>query len=281
MPFLNCSARLSTTMVHTFENFAHSYLKNGKPIFAPRERGKEWGRKIKRKVGELHKFDQFIYHFKDGSHVKALHNHRKNLFFCRVDIKRFFYGFRRNRVKRALKNIGIRKAEAFAKWSTVKNPYPGGGYVVPYGFIQSPILATLVLASSAVGVYLRTLNSNVITISVYMDDICLSSRDEQVLWEAFDGLKAAMSEAGFALNIGKMREPTTLIDIFNCNLKHGATEVLSDRIAEFYSKDRSNESINGFNTYVDIVKSQTWRTTRKQKRKRFIRAAAKAVSAVP
>ncbi|MBD9371946.1 hypothetical protein IB238_04755 [Rhizobium sp. ARZ01] len=265
-------------MVHTFENFEHSYWKNGKPLFAPNERGAEWGKKVKRKVAKLHKFDHFIYHFRDGSHVKALHAHRKNAFFCRVDIERFFYNIQRNRVKRVLKGIGIRKAEEFAKWSTVKNPYAGGGYVLPYGFIQSPILATLVLATSAVGHYLRSLNPASVTVSVYMDDICLSSQDEATLRVAFDGLKAAMEEAGFALNADKTREPAQSIDIFNCSLKSGSSEVLPERVDEFYSVKRSEASIGGFETYVDIVKSHTWRSTRKQKRKRFVRGAGQAVA---
>lgn len=261
--FLICSARLSTTMPHTFENFAHSYLKNGKPVFSPSERGREWGSKIKLKVGDQINFDYFIYHFKDGSHVKALHNHRNNSFFCRVDIERFFFSIRRNRIRRALKNIGIRKAEKFAKWSTVKNPYPEGGYVLPYGFIQSPILATLVLTSSAVGAYLRALDSEIITISVYMDDICLSSHDEGALWEAFNGLKAAIAEAGFSLNVDKTREPAKSIDIFNCDLEQGNTEVSPNRVAEFYSEERSAKSMEGFETYVDIVRSHTWRAKKK------------------
>ncbi len=267
-------------MAHTFENFAHSYWKNGKPIFAPSEKGEEWGRKIKRRVGKLYKFDHFVYHFKDGSHVKALHNHRKNTYFCRVDIERFFYSIRRNRLKRALRDIGVRKAEEFAKWSTVKNPYEGGGYVIPYGFIQSPILATLVLVSSTVGAYLRSLDGNVITISVYMDDICLSSNDESALWAAFEGLKEAVAKAGFTLKADKTRAPARVIDVFNCSLENGTTAVLPDRVAEFFSLPRTPASVEGFETYVDIVKSHTWRATRKQKRRRYVRRMARPAPAV-
>ncbi|WP_342849264.1 reverse transcriptase domain-containing protein [Ahrensia kielensis] len=262
-------------MVHTFENFKHSYLKGGKPIFAPSAKGVEWGEKVKRKVAELYEFEKFIYHFQDGSHVKALHSHRKNSFFCRVDIERFFYCIQRNRVKRALKTIGVHKAEAFAKWSTVKNPYPEGGYVLPYGFIQSPILATLVLTTSAVGNYLRSLNPAIITVSVYMDDICLSSQDEAALWVAFDDLKTTMDAAGFSLNADKTREPASSIDIFNCSLEKANSDVLENRIEEFYAVERSEESIAAFETYVDIVKSHTWRSTRKKKRKPYARAARK------
>ncbi len=273
MPFLICSARLSTTVVHTFENFKHSYWKNGKPIFAPSEKGTELGLKIKRKVAKLHKFDHFIYHFKDGTHVKALHLHRPNAFFCRVDIEKFFYSISRNRVRRALRDIGIRKAEQFAKWSTVKDPFSGASYVLPYGFIQSPILATLVLTTSAVGSYIRGLPST-ITATVYMDDICLSGNDEAELWDAFNGLKEALEEAGFTLNAGKCREPSATIDIFNCSLTTGATEVLPERIDEFFEVERTDFSVEAFETYCNIVKSHTWRSGKKKRKvRRSVRVA--------
>ncbi|MBY5639522.1 hypothetical protein HFO39_33055 [Rhizobium leguminosarum] len=261
--------------MHTFENFKHSFLKNGKPIFVPNEFGEELGRKLKRKVAKAYKFDPFIYHFKDGSHVKALHLHRKNSFFCRVDIEKFFYGIRRNRVKRALKEINIPKPEYYAKWSTVKNPYDSGGYVVPYGFVQSPILATLVLALSPVGIFLRGLPET-ITPSVYMDDICLSSQDKDALSRAFDGLLEAMEAGNFTINADKTREPATVIDIFNCSLENDVTAVLPERVDEFFAVDREPASAEAFETYCDIVKSHTWRVGRKRKRRRLVRVAAKA-----
>jgi hypothetical protein len=76
-----------------------------------------------------------------------------------------------------------------------KNPYPGcGGYVAPYRFVQSPILATLVLSTSAVGEYLRSLGQD-ITVFVYMDDVCLSSYSLEALEVALEGLKTAMDDA--------------------------------------------------------------------------------------
>src|SRR5690606_32391361 len=125
-----------------------------------------------------------------------------------------------------------------------------------------------VLMKSAVGSFLRSLDPKLITVSVYMDDICLSSNDEVALWSAFENLQTATKEAGFTLNDAKTREPAKAIDIFNCSLENASTEVLPDRIAEFYSEPRSAASVEGFETYVDIVKSHTWRTTRRLKRKR-------------
>lgn len=249
-------------MVLSLENFAYQYKKNGKPVFAPNKKGREIGYKVKQLVEAAVTFDPFIYHLSEGTHIRALHDHRKNKFFCRVDIERFFYSIGRNRVKRALKEIKIQDAERFARWSTVKNPYPGGGYVLPYGFVQSPILATLVLSTSAVGQYLRSLGED-ITVSVYMDDVCLSSNSLEALEAAFEGLKTAMDEANLALKDDKTRPPSDKIDIFNCELENGRSEVTPERIAEFKAIDRSFESEEAFDTYCAVVKSATWRVPKK------------------
>lgn len=249
-------------MVLALENFAYQYNMNGKPVFAPNKKGREIGYKVKELVEAAVTFDPFIYHLSEGTHIRALHDHRKNKFFCRVDIERFFYVISRNRVKRALKEIGVRDAERFARWSTVKNPYAGGGYVLPYGFVQSPILATLVLSSSAVGEYLRSLGDD-ITTSVYMDDVCLSSQSLEALEAAFEGLKVAMGEANFTLKADKTRDPSDKIDIFNCELESGRSEVTPERIAEFNAVARSPESESAFETYCSVVKSATWRVPKK------------------
>lgn len=263
-----------------FENFLYSFKRNGKPVYAPNPFCEALGHDIRTQVKKAFKFDNFIYHFKDGSHVVALHKHRANRFFCRVDIARFFYSVQRNRLKRVLKDIGIFRAEYYAKWSTVKNPYEGGGYVIPYGFVQSPILATLVLARSAIGIYLRGLDP-LITVSVYMDDICLSGNDEPALRDAFEGLLAAVDEAGFTLNDEKTRTTAEQIDIFNCNLEHDATSVMQERVDEFYAVERTPDGENSFEIYCDIVQSKTWRIgAKKRKRKLFFRSKAKTLKAV-
>ncbi|MGO7265009.1 reverse transcriptase domain-containing protein [Rhizobium leguminosarum] len=273
------TARLST-MPLAFENFLYSYKKNGKPVYAPNPFGEKLGAELKRKVNKAYKFDSFVYHFKDGSHVLALHRHRNKQFFCRIDISKFFYSIQRNRVKRALKDIHVQRPEHYAKWSTVKNPY-GAGYVLPYGFVQSPILATLVLAKSAIGIYLRGLPPT-ITVSVYMDDICLSGNGEADLQTAFEGLIAAVAEAGFTLNDEKTRPPAPQIDIFNCSLANGKTEVLQDRIDEFFSEEHSAASEEGFKTYCNIVESKTWRTGHKKKRRTaYFRSLPKPAPVAP
>lgn len=185
-------------------------------------------------------------------------------------------------MKRVLKAIGVLKPEHYAKWSTVKNPFEGGGYVVPYGFVQSPILATLILAESPIGEFLRNLPPS-ITPSVYMDDLCLSGPDQAELKKAFDELVSAVEDAGFTLNAEKTREPAAQIDIFNCSLANGATAVLPERIAEFYAGEEITPAgIASFETYCDIVKSKTWRVgAAKKRRRKANEERAKKAAAAP
>src|ERR1700710_1474341 len=137
-------------MAVQFQNFAYTYQVDGKHIFAPNLLGEAIGRDIKQQVEKAYAFDVFVFHLRNGGHVAALHSHRDHAFFARVDIRRFFYSIARNRVQRALMSIGIPRARHYAKWSCVKNPYGDPSYALPYGFVQSPILASLVLMESPV-----------------------------------------------------------------------------------------------------------------------------------
>jgi hypothetical protein len=239
-------------MPDRFYNFDYSYLRNGKPVFVPSARGRETGYDIKDRVEEAFEFDAFVHHFLPGGHVAALHEHRNRTFFARVDIETFFYGIGRNRVIRALRGIGVERENHYARWSTVKNPYGAPNYALPYGFVQSPILASLVLMTSHVGDYLRGL-PNHITKSVYMDDIALSSDDLGGLTVAFDGLFAVLAQSEFTINAAKTRQPAPAMDIFNCDLSLGEAVVREDRKAEFYEIARSAASASAFDRYCAAV----------------------------
>jgi hypothetical protein len=76
---------------------------------------------------------------------------RRKRSFARLDLENFSYSIGRNRVRHALRTLGIAHSEHYAKWSTVKNPYGNPSYALAYGFVQSPILASPVLDRSALG----------------------------------------------------------------------------------------------------------------------------------
>jgi hypothetical protein len=238
-----------------FRNFDFSYERDGKRIFAQSDLGTRIGKDIARKVGAKYRFDPFVFHIrKSGGHVAALHTHRNHHFFARVDIRRFFYGIGRNRVRRALSGIAIERANHYAKWSCVKNPYDGPTYVLPYGFVQSPILATLVLLESQLGALLRELDADPrISVTLYMDDITISSDEIDVLNCAFKRMVETLEPAGFDANLDKLREPQPKMDLFNCSLVNAQTEVLPDRVDRFHAELRSAQSLEAFDRYCSSV----------------------------
>ena len=237
-----------------FENFEYSFFRKGKPVFAPSERGRRIGSDIKKKIEHVVEFPSFYYHLRRGGHVAALHEHRSNVFFARLDVERFFYSIGRNRVERILKEIGIERPSHYARWSTVKNPFGNPSYAVPYGFVQSPIIATLVLDRSPLGSLLRSLDQS-ISVSVYVDDISLSSSDPTVLLAAVQRVREAFAASGFSANESKTQGPARRIEVFNCDLSHGATTVTLARISDFEATAHNEARWEAFQQYRAKVES--------------------------
>lgn len=236
-----------------FENFAYSFWnEQGKPVFVPNEKGYEIGNSLKALVEQAAFFEPFYFHLRSGGHVAALHEHRKNRYFARADLKNFFYSIARNRVARALHDMGIPKASYYAKFSCVKNPYEEPSYSLPYGFVQSPILATAVLSQSVLGDFLREIQTEV-TVSVYIDDIAISSAECNTLQNIFDRLKAKIHEANFLINLEKTAPPTELMQIFNCELELNRASVTTARRTTFYDEVRSVAACEAFETYCRAV----------------------------
>jgi hypothetical protein len=239
-------------MAVQFQNYDHSFKLKGKFIFSPSILGRKIESELKDQIFEIVTFRDYFYHLAKGGHIEALHAHRSNQYFSRIDLSNFFYTIGRNRITRALRDAGISRAIHFSKWSTVKNPYPGPSYALPYGFVQSPILASLVLQQSEVTSYLDLLPGNVCK-SVYVDDITLSSNSLEELNKAHEGLLNAVDTSGFATNPAKLIAPRSEITVFNCGLQSGKTAVTADRIAEFNATVRSQASTSGFEKYVADV----------------------------
>jgi hypothetical protein len=204
-------------------------------------------------VRKLYHPEPFIFHLgKDGGHVTALHAHRSNKYFAKVDLSRFFYTVGRNRVKAALKAVGVRKAEYYARWSCVKNPYAPPAYALPYGFVQSPLLATLVLSRSGVGDYLRSI-ANKITVSIYVDDIALSCNNKKNLDRAYNKLRKVIRKSNFLINDEKSLPRALTIDVFSCRLTRKEALVTDERKAEFYAVPRTPLSEISFERYCESV----------------------------
>lgn len=239
-------------MTVRFENFIYSYYRKGKPVYAPSDLGRRIGKDIKARIESAVQFDDFYFHLKAGGHVAAIHLHRPNRYFARVDIENFFYCIGRNRVVRCLKEVGIERPDHYARWSCVKNPYGTPSYALPYGFVQSPIVATLLLMRSALGEYLKQASTS-LTVSVYMDDISLSSNDLDALRSGFDKLLETMADAQFPVNNAKVRVPGESMDIFNCDLAQHMTVVSQVRQNEFLAGVHTPASEAAFAKYCEAV----------------------------
>jgi len=239
-------------MTVAIRNYSFKYDRRGKPVFAPSNVGRRIGNEVKDAVEGAFVFSPLYFHFRAGGHVAAIHHHRPHRFFARIDISRFFYSISRRRVQSALDRIGVANAAFYAKWSTVANPFEAPRYALPYGFVQSPILASLVLASSTVGEHLGSLSPDV-TVSVYVDDISLSSDRLDALQAAYDATIAVLEGDGFLVSADKLRPPAAAIDVFNCDLAHGLSKVRDDRINQFMADVPSHEAEAAFAAYCASV----------------------------
>jgi hypothetical protein len=238
-----------------FANFEYRYLnKKRKWVFVPTERCRKIAGDLTALVRERVDFDPHYYHFAAGAHVAALHGLRQYRYFGRLDLKNFFYSVGRNRVKTDLRGIGIISAERYARWSCVPNPYGAPRYSLPYGFPQSPLLATLALSRSALGSAVRDLPKGIMR-SIYIDDIAIAADDLVALKESFEVLTTAAAAANLPLNEAKVSKPADRVDLFNCDLARGTSTVKDERIAEFYAKAHSRRAIEAFERYRTKVSS--------------------------
>lgn len=108
---------------------------------------------------------------------------------------------------------------------------------VPYGFVQSPLLATIAFVESYFGRALVDLDSWGITKSVYVDDIILSHPTcPTTLVNAYEMLLTAAATANFEVNGTKSQPPSTTIVAFNIVLKQGELSLTVDKMLEFRSR---------------------------------------------
>jgi hypothetical protein len=169
------------------QNYKHYFeLSNGKPVFVQADLEAICARTFMRAI--IHRWHppHYLYHFKSGGHISALKRHMGSRYFCTVDIENFLGSVKRNRIVRALQRIGLsyEQSLAIARRSTVSNRLSPPQYYLPFGFVQSMMLASLVLDKSAAGHWLRALKPETIIATCYVDDIVLSSVDPKELGSA-------------------------------------------------------------------------------------------------
>jgi hypothetical protein len=150
----------------------------------------------------------------------------------------FFDSVTRSKIHRALRSIEIdeRKAWDIARESTVEKTRRKSDFSLPYGFVQSPALASLALDRSALGRVMRALaRSNHTRLSCYVDDVVLSGIEEEAVENGRLALIDAAGLSNFVINATKSQWPGPAITAFNIVLSNGEMAITDDRMHEFES----------------------------------------------
>jgi hypothetical protein len=240
------------------ENYKFKYRSRGKYIFVPTERCERQGRRIIEFLYRRVDFPDYFYHYKPGGHIAALHAHLPSRFFFKIDIQNFYYSIARMRVTRALRSWHYPGAGTLAKWSCVVNPLPGPRHVLPIGFVQSPLLASLVLMKSPVSQAIERAIASGVCVSVYLDDFVGSHNDSNILEAAYNDIRGTCAGAGLIPNPAKLVAPSEVITAFNCDLTHGIAEVTDARVEQFMRAGRSDMSRAAFQDYRQHVASRNF-----------------------
>lgn len=236
------------------ENYVYRYKSRNKFIFVPTPECNRRAEVIINAASEM-EFPDYFFHYRSGGHVAALHQHRQNKFFFRIDLQNFFYSISRNRVSKLLRQCNFSlNARSCAEWSSVKNPHDGGpAHVLPIGFKQSPLLASIALWRSAVASAIEYSQQNGCFISVYFDDFIGSSNNEKKLTIAYKGILEACVQANLVANSAKLAEPADAITAFNCDLTHGKAVVTAARVQKFFEQKPSPKATASFEAYRERV----------------------------
>jgi len=228
-------------------------------VFVLSEEAIRYGLKVKRLIEKKWSVPKFYYHLKSGGHVKALQEHFPNKYFIHLDILDFFGHVNRSRVTRNLKRYcSYEEAREIAIESTVRLPESSvKKFILPFGFVQSPIIASVCLDKSILGRVLRELSEQKdIVVTVYMDDIIISANNTTILSEILRRLEEVAEKALFPFNPEKGEGPSDRIKVFNIYLSQGLLEIAEQRFSELvsvYSNSKNDDQKAGIAGYVSSV----------------------------
>lgn len=234
-------------------------LPKGTQVFVPTDKGEVIGGDIVKRVRQRWKPPNFFYHLQPGGHVAAVRTHYTKSWLASVDLARFFNQVTRTRVHRALRRIGFPQAEAFemASDSTVEEDVGSRRFSLPFGYVQSPLLASIALERSALGAAIRTVRKSGVLLSVYVDDITISADTEDEVIAALATLHSGAELAGFQFNDDKKQGPSQTIEGFNIKFGSHVLRITDCRMAEFERAilNGTPARIEGIIGYVDSVNS--------------------------
>ncbi len=228
-------------------------------VFVPSPESALTGKLIKEDLETHWTAPPYYFHLQKGGHVAALKSHLGKSFFLHLDIKNFFGNISKARVTRSLtKIVGYKKARTYAESSTVYDPRTRSRKtMLPFGFIQSQLLASLCLKNSALGTCLdRIAKSPDFAVSVYVDDIVVSSTNLDKLRECFEQIQHSATVSLFTFNEEKTEEPADSISAFNIRLESKMLSIDNEKCQLFcqrLSKSDSHAERMGVLGYVATV----------------------------
>jgi hypothetical protein len=238
-------------------------LSPGKWVYVPDEKTKAFGLQLKSEVESLWQPPDYFIHLGNRGHVRALNDHLANAYFARIDLKSFFGSIRKGRITRNLNQLfhNYPKARAATVMSTVPLRPVGADktrFVLPFGFVQSPLIAGLCLANSKLGSTLARL-AKAFTLTVYVDDILISTSESvDALAEAYQSLLKAAVQSGFVINEEKLSPPSKAVTVFNIDLETQLIRINDTRLSKFVGslQGASAHQIDGILGYVRSVNEE-------------------------
>jgi len=184
-------------------------IKAGRWVYVPTSEARREGIEIKRCIAARWHPPEYYYHLRKGGHVAAIQSHLGNSHFIRFDIQDSFGSINRTRVTRCLKPlVPYSEARAWANSSTVRDPVFKGKTHLPYGFVQSQMLASICLYRSALGTYLHRIHGkNGVVVCVYVDDVIVSACDVDELKVIYSQIQVASARSRLKLSQDKAPRP--------------------------------------------------------------------------
>lgn len=211
-------------------------LKPGRWVYVPAADTRAAGIRIKAEVEQVWTPPDYYFHLQSGGHVAALRSHVGSNVFLKADIQNFFGSINRTRVTRCLRSrLGYKRAREWAVVSTIQDPGSKSA-TIPYGFVQSQLLASLCLYESALGRLLHRLHgSPAVAVAVYVDDIIISTRDASLLQAIHAELRIAADRSRLIFNATKSTEPAPEVSAFNILLSEASMTIEVARLEAFAS----------------------------------------------
>jgi hypothetical protein len=239
--------------LHRFER------KPGRWVFEPSPEARAEGLEVKELVESRWKAPNYYFHLRQGGHIAALRRHHQSHCFVKVDIADFFGSVTRSRVSRVLKEyFSHTDARRMATASTVRHPDDSKRQILPYGFIQSPLLASLVLQKSGLGKYLEELHRGKrFVVTVYVDDIIVSGEEPDELRDVLAEMKLKAQRSRLGFSDEKEQGPAESVSAFNIELAKGTPlSVQPPKLASFrdaFQNPTSELQRAGIQGYVHSV----------------------------